>query len=127
MDQAIGTLAPALLLVLLGIKPEEEPLSVVRDNVVVFAHDLFNGPLAIIIAKDDEETRTIKATLSGYRGKLLNGHTVMCAWKGSATYGELLGKSVTNCRHTFDNGTYKVRITEIKSLWEILNENQADD
>ena len=126
MDQTIGTLAPGLLLALLGIIPEEKPSSAVRDNVVVFVNERHGVPLAIIIAKDVEQAKTIKATLREYRGKLFNGHTIMCAWKGSATYGELLGKSVGNCRHPFDNGTYKVRITEIKSLWEILNENQED-
>ena len=126
MDQsADGILPPSILQILLQIMPDHQTKSRVRNNVVVIANDRHAGPLAIIIAKDPPQAEAIKGTLVKHRGKLLNGHTMMCAWKGSSTYGDLIDKPIGMSRHRFDNGTYMLRITDIKPLWDILNEIQS--
>lgn len=124
-QSADGILPPSILQILLQIMPDQQAKSRVRNNVVVIANDQHAGPLAIIIAKDPSQAEAIKGTLSKYRGKLLNGHTTMCAWKGSSAYSDLIDKSISMCRHRFDNGTYMLRITDIKPLWDILNEIQG--
>ena len=122
---ADGILPPRILQILFQIMPDQQTKSRVRNNVVVIANDRHAGPLAIIIAKDPPQAEAIKGTLSKHRGKLLNGHTMMCAWKGSSTYSDLIDKPIGMSRHRFDNGTYMLRITDIKPLWDILNEIQS--